>query len=561
MKETTLKLCAIALAFSLFVPISLSIWGMGMEESVGMNSVYNSTPTVTSDTQTMTPENQAPVAVIGELITGYTGLYFNLPGDHPEVEGNVTGVVPGDSPFNHDWYDDVYFSFERNDLNLTFGSSWFPVDEGLEGDPYYFAVYWQANISVPTDGEYSFLMGSDDDSWLYIDDIMVIDLGGVHALEEEIGTVNLTAGEHSLDIYFAERHVVESGFYFEFLNESIEIVSTVIWDDITAEMNEPVIFEGGCSYDDDGTIVSYEWNFGDGNTGVGQSPEHSYSSSGTFTVTLTVEDDAGAQDTDTCLVTIINQPPVADAGEDQTVYFFETVYFDGSGSYDAGGEIVTYSWDFGDGTDGLGTYPVHSYTNTGEYTVTLTVTDEEGATASDTCTIHVLDLPSIDYSLEYLDPADETIVDGDGIHFYTSGAYPEKYHSIPFNGTFVIPTYDYGTYLLYNGSTPVHFTITIMNTNEITLSNIVVSATQERHNDVTIWDSQGEITFYKGQVLEGDSTSSWVIDTLASGESVTLEGFHWFQGRGWGLDQTHLTITMNNNTIVDDPEAGVYCPP
>jgi len=52
-----------------------------------------------------------------------------------------------------------------------------------------------------------------------------------------------------------------------------------------------------------------------------------------------------------------------------------------------------------------------------------------------------------------------------------------------------------------------------------------------------------------------------VIDSLIPGDEVILEGYYWFQGRGWGLDQTHLTITVNNDTIVDDSEAGVYCPP
>lgn len=561
MKGTALKLCAITLALAFFVPASLSIRGTEADRHDGANEIFNSTPTAVRETEILTPENQAPTAVIGDLITGYTGRYYNLPADHPDVEGEVTGAVPGDTPFNHDWYDDQYFSFERNDMNLTFGSSWFPVDEGLEGDPQYFAVHWQANITVPADGEYSFLMGSDDDSWLYIDDIMVIDLGGIHALEEDVGTVNLTAGEHPLNIYFAERHVVQSGFYFEFLDEQIEIAYTVIWDDIEATINEPVSFEGGSSFDVDGTIETYEWNFGDVTAGTGTTPEHTYSESGTFTVTLTVTDDDGAQGSDTCLVSIVNEAPVADAGNDKTVYRFEDVYFDGSGSYDNGGAIADYSWNFGDGAIGAGISPVHSYSQAGEYTVTLTVTDDDGACASDSCTVNVLELPDIDYSIEYLDYLDQTMVDAAGIHFFTSGAYPGLYHSVLFNETFVIPASDYGTYPLYNSSMPLHFAVTIINNNDLAISNIGVRATQERHNDMTIWDRFGPLTLYKGQAMEGNSISSWVIDSLAPGETITLQGVYWFQGRGWGLDQTHLTITTNGTTIVNDPEAGVYCPP
>jgi parallel beta-helix repeat protein len=73
----------------------------------------------------------------------------------------------------------------------------------------------------------------------------------------------------------------------------------------------PVQFDASASFDPDGTIVSYQWDFGDGTTGSGVSPKHTYATynwNGTayqpFTVTLTVTDDRGATDTDTQLVTV-----------------------------------------------------------------------------------------------------------------------------------------------------------------------------------------------------------------------------------------------------------------
>jgi PKD repeat protein len=72
----------------------------------------------------------------------------------------------------------------------------------------------------------------------------------------------------------------------------------------------PVVFDGSGSSDVDGTIVSYEWDFGDGGTGSGVSPTHMYGSAGTFTVTLTVTDDGGLTDSDTSTATIA--PAVAD---------------------------------------------------------------------------------------------------------------------------------------------------------------------------------------------------------------------------------------------------------
>jgi uncharacterized protein YkwD len=57
-----------------------------------------------------------------------------------------------------------------------------------------------------------------------------------------------------------------------------------------------VHFDASASTDPDGSIASFAWNFGDGQTGTGQKPDHVYTTAGTFTVTLTVTDDEGASD-------------------------------------------------------------------------------------------------------------------------------------------------------------------------------------------------------------------------------------------------------------------------
>ncbi|MDH3610982.1 MAG: PKD domain-containing protein, partial [Nitrosopumilus sp.] len=112
-----------------------------------------------------------------------------------------------------------------------------------------------------------------------------------------------------------------------------------------------IIFDGSGSTDSDGTIVSYDWNFGDGNTGTGVSPSHTYAASGTYSVSLTVTDDDGAtDDTDSPTDAIIdpspNIPPTADAGGPYTGIEGVAIIFDGSGSTDSDGTIVSYDWNF-----------------------------------------------------------------------------------------------------------------------------------------------------------------------------------------------------------------------
>jgi hypothetical protein len=90
-------------------------------------------------------------------------------------------------------------------------------------------------------------------------------------------------------------------------------------------------------------------------------------------------------------VQVVNQPPVANAGPDRTVSPGTSVTFDGSASLDPDGVIVSYQWDFGDNTTASGQVVTHTYTNPGVFTVTLTVTDNDGAATSDTGVITVLD--------------------------------------------------------------------------------------------------------------------------------------------------------------------------
>ncbi|MEA2080351.1 MAG: PKD domain-containing protein, partial [Pseudomonadota bacterium] len=159
-------------------------------------------------------------------------------------------------------------------------------------------------------------------------------------------------------------------------------------------VNVPLTLDGSASSDPDGTIV-YSWDFGDGNTGTGASPTHVYITDGTFNVSLTVTDDAGDTGTDATTATIGlgNQPPVADANGPYSGTVGVAVSFDGTGSNDPDGTIASYSWDFGDGSTGNGPSPTHIYATASMFNVTLTVTDDTGASDSAGTSAEIVEQP------------------------------------------------------------------------------------------------------------------------------------------------------------------------
>jgi len=155
-----------------------------------------------------------------------------------------------------------------------------------------------------------------------------------------------------------------------------------------------VAMDGSGSSDPDGTIASYDWDFGDGATGTGAKPSHTYASAATFTVKLTVTDDKGAKNSKSTTADITEagqQPPVAEAGGPYKGSKGKLIQFNGSLSHDPDGTIASYDWDFGDGSTGTGAKPMHTYANAGPYEATLSVTDNDGLKGSGKASVTVDD--------------------------------------------------------------------------------------------------------------------------------------------------------------------------
>ena len=146
----------------------------------------------------------------------------------------------------------------------------------------------------------------------------------------------------------------------------------------------PVSFTSAGSTDD-GDIVSYDWLFGDG-TGVTTTapvddPTHEYLAPGEYIASLTVTDNDGLSDQDSIAVSVLNRAPMAViAGDPLTGQAALEVTFDSSGSKDDDPQSsISFDWDFGDGASSTEAMPTHLYTTAGDYTATLTVTDNLGA--------------------------------------------------------------------------------------------------------------------------------------------------------------------------------------
>jgi alkaline phosphatase len=147
--------------------------------------------------------------------------------------------------------------------------------------------------------------------------------------------------------------------------------------------------DASATQDLDGTLTSYDWSWGDGGTSTGVTSSHTYATGGTYDVTLTVTDNDGGS------TTLVHQVAVANPNVGPTPVITSsstglTGLLDGTASTDPDGTIASYQWNFGDGTTATGPTVSHAYGGSGIYTVALTVTDDDGVSATTTAPVTII---------------------------------------------------------------------------------------------------------------------------------------------------------------------------
>ena len=136
--------------------------------------------------------------------------------------------------------------------------------------------------------------------------------------------------------------------------------------------------------------LTYSWNFGDGSEPqIGESVAHTYADDGEYDVTLTVTDDDGGVTTENLTIRVDNVAPTIDRVEFAPPAEGRASQFKAIAT-DPGEDTITYTWDFGDGSESVtGSTVEHLYLDDGDYTITLTTRDEDGGVTTSSFAVAV----------------------------------------------------------------------------------------------------------------------------------------------------------------------------
>ena len=241
----------------------------------------------------------------------------------------------------------------------------------------------------------------DNDFLTYTWDLSEADGPSYTASKQSKFSLELSEGQYSISLTVEDPDGESSTTTHSFTVTNLPPVAKITSDVNSLFVGDKIQLSGEDSYDPEGGALDFLWNFGDNKTSSLKSPEYSWNSPGTFTVSLTVEDGEGQETTSTTDIEVKSLGPVASFAfsSGEKTRSNDNVTLDGSESSALGAPIKEYKWNFGNG-DELTTNESsteYSWNLGGFYNVTLTVVDEDGETGEIT---KILQVVPEDYSDE-----------------------------------------------------------------------------------------------------------------------------------------------------------------
>jgi len=477
-----------------------------------------------------TPTTAPPIA-----ITDWLGEYF----DNRNLQGEPVVV--------------------RNDPAVEFNWGTNPPAQGMPNEN------WSARWTIERElsgGTYRFSVWADDGVRVWVDDTLIIDGWVEGGARNYVADVNLADGLHRAKVEYFQ---ATGGAMIDLNIGYVESTPTpgqptaIINAPTQAQVGQAVQLRGDSSVAAPGTqLVIYEWDFGDGTGSSDINPTHTYNAEGVYRVKLTVFDSAEQSNASAVDITIsaapVNPPTAVINYNPTQAAIGQTVTFDGSESRGAS-SIVSYAWDFGDGSTANAVRVDHAYQKAGDFNVKLTVTDSEGLSGSATVVVQIRDVdtptppPSSPPTAVIEGPSSAEV--GTTVTFNGSASYGDN------------PIVDYD-WNFGDGSTA---------------KGSVVTYTYNTAGDYSVILVVKDNTGLSGNTMSQISVSGGVAPTPTTDPTMPLEGVNWdyddalptttvnavFQNGtlsgsgGCNPYNTSYTVNGNSMTIAPITVTGVLC--
>ncbi len=267
----------------------------------------------------------------------------------------------------------------------------------------------------------------------------------------------------------------------------------------------------------DTTLATWQWDFGDGQMGNGQSISHNFNSPSTiFNVTLTVKDLLGCEGQGQAVVNVY-QPTstITTAPAPPNICLGETINFSAT-DFTTQGSFLNFNWDFGNNTSSTAQTASATYNNAGTFPVTLNYTeDATGCSGSQQINVNVQDYPTAAFG---------SSVDGQAVLCYPTNV---KFYDESVSGSPLSSLWDFG-----NGGNAVGDTVfTVFGKGMFTITHIVSTSfgcSDTITKPINTTGPEGDFTLDKTTICLGEDVTA----TLNAADTVDVGSFHFDFGDG-----------------------------